>query len=133
MANLAKVVGTGVFLKGRDVNKPFIRVSINGKSYNWSATVNMVREAERLGVVCVKVIGLKELYPTSGGDSSSVYPEGHAKAGLPIYVKDEKLTVEDYFTRKGTEKRVLYNFGGFPLPATIAELAKKEAEESVMM
>lgn len=120
MNKVAQITSQGVISQGANKGKPFIRVIVNGKGVtipNVSETVAKLATAK--GYCFIRTLGLKDIYPTTNNNSAYVYAEGHAKAGLPIYTKGEKLTVEEYWARRNesnvpAEPRELTSFAGFP-------------------
>lgn len=121
MNKVAQITVVGMFNQGINKGKPFLRVVLGGKGNNVMVSENAGKVASAKGYCFINTLTIKDLYPTSNGDSSNVYPDlmpdgttAHPKAGLPIYTKDEKLTVETYFNRRGQEPRELHSFAGFP-------------------
>jgi len=107
----------GKYSKGANIGKDFISFYINGKIHSLRVTDAMALMAQTKSYCTVSKLDKTDLYPTGTTDSSSVYPEGHAKANEPIYTANEKLTVAEYWKRRDVaEPMDLFQFNGFLSP-----------------
>lgn len=118
---VSQITSTGVFSTGLNKNKPFLRVIVEGKGQNVIVSENASKVAPSKGYCFINTLTAKDLYPTNSKDSkgntldsTNVYPVGSKNEGKPIWTNGEKLTVEEYFTRRGLETRNLHSFAGFP-------------------
>lgn len=118
---VAQITSTGVFSTGVNKNKAFLRAIVGGKGVNILVSDKASAVAPSKGYCFVNTLKANDLYPTANGDSGNVYPEfladgvtAHPKAGSPVYSKGDKLTVKEYFDRRGVEVRELITFAGFP-------------------
>lgn len=125
VALTVKVNTVGKYSKGANIGKDFVSFYVNRQIQSLRITPAMAELAKTKSYMNVSKLEDKDIYPTGDKDSSSLYPEGHPKENEPIYTAKEKLTVAEYWQRKGvTEPITLFQFDGFLNEAEERELAK---------